>query len=656
MTAAAAAAGEPRAAAAAGPPAAAAAAAAAARSAEAAAAAAAAAPDGEAAAASPAAGKVRVAAFTELTEDVFQMARPPVSLCFSLLLPAAAATAAIQLLNAEAPLSSPVPQVAFWPPLQQQQHQKLNGEPQGVEDQQGQQQQQQQQQLVQQQLGVYVPEWRRCLSFQHLKRCRTVKQTKQALLLVGPSPRLTDAVVRFLLTVSPLDPTAAAAAAAAATAAAPAAAVTPSSAGAAAVKDACFAEARAAADAAAAKGEAVVTAVHARAAAAGNVSADPAAAARAAAAAATGDAAAGEQSEALAAAAGEAKGQAEGGPHVLWRTSLWGDLLLLLLAVPAVAPQLQQQQQPWSLVWPCFFNRKRPAAAAAAAAVDDSPLETVDPSASERNTAVAPVKMDQQQQETHAALLQCAVERNSCLVVFHRCGAELPGCTSRSNCSSSSSSSKSSRKKSRSAEGDGLCSTPKTGLTATSGATTDAAAAAQDAATMARGAGRPPAAAAQTPVEFALCGCPIIGCASGPSCADFLADFSSRSSSSSTEGIIGHPLRHPTLVAVEEVSFKLLHEQKLQQQKEQQQQKQQPQQQEKQQQQTREISEGNYYCQGTCVYTPTEPCIMCCMGLLHSRISCLFFKDALQAGGGITAAALNRDRRLNHPFRVFVAR
>ncbi|KAL8442739.1 hypothetical protein Emag_006261 [Eimeria magna] len=610
------------------------------------------------------------------------MKKPPVSLCFALLLPAAAATAAIQILNAEAPLAAPVPQAAFWPTIHEQQQQQL---------QQPQQQESQQQQQQQQQLGVYVPEWRRCLSFQHLKRCKTLKQSKQALLLLGHSPRLSDGVLRFLLTVSPMAsatasaaratratapaaapeaaPNAAAATAAATdaaeAAAAAAAADTCGSAGAAARGgEGAIAAACAAADAAATAGENLVAAVHAAAAATGNSAADPAAAARAAATAAAGKqqaAAAGTAGSAAAAAAGECLAEQAG---ALWSCALWGDLVLVLLAVPAVAPQLQQQQQPWGLLWPCFFNRKRPSAAAAAAAAAESPLEAIDPSASERNTAVAPITMTQQQQQTHAALLQCAEERNSCLIVFHRCGAELPGCTERSSSSSSSSSGGESRKKGRGLTRGATCSTLDVAGTAAAAAGTAAAEAAAADSTETTGGreaaqGEATAAAVQageTKLEAAPCGCPIIGCASGPSCLDFIfnagrsINSSSKSSSKSRSNSSSssshrmdaiHPLRHPPLLAIEAVSKLLL----AQQQREQQQ----------QQGEQDEISEGNYYCQGSCAYTPTEPCIMCCMGLLQSRISGLFFKDRLHTGGGISAAALHQDRRLNHPFRVFIS-
>ena len=110
-----------------------------------------------------------VPGFFEHCEEIFYLERPPVSLCFCLQLPAAAATAAIRALNEAAPLGTPVPQAAFWPAVQQQQ-------------------QQQQRHLLQQQIGVYEPEWRRCLSFQHLKRCRALPQTRQTLVLLGHSP------------------------------------------------------------------------------------------------------------------------------------------------------------------------------------------------------------------------------------------------------------------------------------------------------------------------------------------------------------------------------------------------------------------------------------------------------------------------------------
>ncbi|OEH77796.1 cytidine and deoxycytidylate deaminase zinc-binding domain-containing protein [Cyclospora cayetanensis] len=276
--------------------------------------------------------------FHEACEDIFGMRVPPVSLCFCLVLPAHAATSAIQLLNQEAPLASPVPQAAFWPPAHQAGLQ--DSLPLPSKQARGQMQQQQVLQLA---IGIYEPEWRRRLSFQHLKRCKALKQTQQALVLLGYSPHLSEKVLNFLLTVCPVETIGA------------------NEDGENILASATVA-ARAAADKAAARGESIVTA-------------------------------------------------ASGVRNALWASPLWGELLLVLLAVPAVAPQSQYQQQPWSAVWPCFFNRKRPSAMPAALpSVGESLLERADPSASERNTAVAPLELTQKQKEAHAALLQLAAD------------------------------------------------------------------------------------------------------------------------------------------------------------------------------------------------------------------------------------------------------
>ncbi|XP_026193873.1 uncharacterized protein LOC34622332 [Cyclospora cayetanensis] len=518
---------------------------------------------------------------------------PPVSLCFCLVLPAHAATSAIQLLNQEAPLASPVPQAAFWPPA----HQQARG-------------QMQQQQVLQLAIGIYEPEWRRRLSFQHLKRCKALKQTQQALVLLGYSPVRSLAKGLFpqlneLETIGANED------------------------GENILASATVA-ARAAADKAAARGESIVTAVHTSAATTGNFDTDPAAAAAAAAdqAAATETAAARESL---------CKLQASGVRNALWASPLWGELLLVLLAVPAVAPQSQYQQQPWSAVWPCFFNRKRPSAMPAALpSLGESLLERADPSASERNTAVAPLELTQKQKEAHAALLQLAADRSCCLIVFHSCGAELTNRLGRSDDSSSSTSSSGSiskgickkiRTKDTSACSDSICRDPLSGSTAT----TDA------------------GGLAKAPVEVAPCGCPIIGCGYGPHCFDFLCSStnscttspSSRSSACGKEP--DHPLQHPVLLAIDSVAKKLLTEQEREHQLQGQQ----------QQQQCAVISEGNYYCQATCVYMRTEPCIMCSMGLLQSRVEGVFFMKPQNSLGGISVAALHRDRRLNHPFRAF---
>ncbi|KYF42785.1 cytidine and deoxycytidylate deaminase zinc-binding region domain-containing protein [Toxoplasma gondii ARI] len=69
-----------------------------------------------------------------------------------------------------------------------------------------------------------------------------------------------------------------------------------------------------------------------------------------------------------------------------------------------------------------------------------------------------------------------------------------------------------------------------------------------------------------------------------------------------------------------------------------------------------DVSEGNYYCQGCVVYCSHEPCVLCAMALIHSRIKLLFFVHDNKVHGGITRGRLHLDRRLNHGYRVLCLR
>ncbi|OLL24834.1 tRNA-specific adenosine deaminase subunit tad3 [Neolecta irregularis DAH-3] len=62
---------------------------------------------------------------------------------------------------------------------------------------------------------------------------------------------------------------------------------------------------------------------------------------------------------------------------------------------------------------------------------------------------------------------------------------------------------------------------------------------------------------------------------------------------------------------------------------------------------------NNYLCSGLDVFTTFEPCVMCSMALVHSRISRLFYLRS-QAEGGIESAYYIHGRReLNHKFMSF---
>ncbi|PFH36949.1 cytidine and deoxycytidylate deaminase zinc-binding region domain-containing protein [Besnoitia besnoiti] len=68
-----------------------------------------------------------------------------------------------------------------------------------------------------------------------------------------------------------------------------------------------------------------------------------------------------------------------------------------------------------------------------------------------------------------------------------------------------------------------------------------------------------------------------------------------------------------------------------------------------------DVSQGNYYCHGCVVYCSHEPCVMCAMALVHSRIKLLIFGRTNHLHGGITRGRLHLDRRLNHGYRVLRA-
>ena len=62
---------------------------------------------------------------------------------------------------------------------------------------------------------------------------------------------------------------------------------------------------------------------------------------------------------------------------------------------------------------------------------------------------------------------------------------------------------------------------------------------------------------------------------------------------------------------------------------------------------------GDYLCTGMDVYLATEPCVMCTMALVHSRISRIFFGSFRKDFGGIGEAKLQDVSALNHNFQAF---
>ena len=62
---------------------------------------------------------------------------------------------------------------------------------------------------------------------------------------------------------------------------------------------------------------------------------------------------------------------------------------------------------------------------------------------------------------------------------------------------------------------------------------------------------------------------------------------------------------------------------------------------------------GGYLCTGYDVYLSEEPCLMCSMALVHSRIRRVFFCRAMPDGGLKTLTKLHTIQSLNHLFEVF---
>ncbi|KAJ2506200.1 tRNA-specific adenosine deaminase subunit tad3 [Coemansia sp. RSA 2049] len=64
-------------------------------------------------------------------------------------------------------------------------------------------------------------------------------------------------------------------------------------------------------------------------------------------------------------------------------------------------------------------------------------------------------------------------------------------------------------------------------------------------------------------------------------------------------------------------------------------------------------SGGGYLCEGLDVFASREPCTMCCMALVHSRIGRLFFIEPRKEDGGISYHSIHSLKALNHHFTAF---
>lgn len=67
-----------------------------------------------------------------------------------------------------------------------------------------------------------------------------------------------------------------------------------------------------------------------------------------------------------------------------------------------------------------------------------------------------------------------------------------------------------------------------------------------------------------------------------------------------------------------------------------------------------ENKKRNYLCNGYDIFLYKEPCIMCSMALLHSRIRRVFFlKKNKEKGGLLSFYRLQTNKKLNHKFAVY---
>jgi len=62
---------------------------------------------------------------------------------------------------------------------------------------------------------------------------------------------------------------------------------------------------------------------------------------------------------------------------------------------------------------------------------------------------------------------------------------------------------------------------------------------------------------------------------------------------------------------------------------------------------------GPYLCTGYDIYLLREPCLMCAMALVHSRVKRIFFLEKSENGALSTNFQLHSVKELNHHYEVF---